>query len=214
MKKAIFLIVLLLGIVGCSQNNEDVAFMPNIETLADSSVVIVKGTILDEGETRNLRRDNENPQKEANIVVPGTDYSVLIEEVLKGDVSSGESITVAVSGGAYKGKSQPLEVSISTNKTYYFFLIPSSMGYPNYLGAGVPFIFEDTNGRIKAVSNNSEYQTIFEDNEISKDDFLTKLKSGERWVAVVKKLDSLFPEPSFFDFEYLTVFGRDCLRTW
>lgn len=180
MKKTIFLIVLLLGIVGCGKNNEDIAFMPNIETLTDSSVVIIKGTILDEGETRNLRRDSENPQKKANIVVPGTDYSVLIEQVLKGDVSLDESITVAVGGGAYKGKSEPLEASISTKKTYYFFLVPSSMGDPNYFGVGVPFIFEDTNGRIKAVSNNSEYKTIFEDDDISKDDFLTKLKSGER----------------------------------
>lgn len=97
MKRYVFLIILLLGLVSCSQNNEDVAFMPNIETLTESSVIIVKGTILDEGKTRNLRRNSENPQKEANSVVPGTDYSVLIEEVLKGDISSGASIKVAVS---------------------------------------------------------------------------------------------------------------------
>lgn len=172
--------LLLFWVWGSFQNktvvHSDKAFMPNIETLAESSVIVIKGKIVDEGKVRNLRRDKEDPRKEASTVKPGTDYSVQIEEVLKGDLPTGSLIQVAIEGGDYKGKSKPLEASVNKNKSYYFFLIPSSMGAPYYFGAGEPFIFGKVGTNMRAVSNNKEFKKVFKDDGLIEDEFVSKIK--------------------------------------
>jgi len=105
-----------------TSGHSDKAYMPNVETLAESSAIDVKGTVLDEGTAGNLRRDADDPRKESSTVVPGTDYTVVVEQAIKGDIPAGTQIKVAVSGGKYKGKSEPLAADVVAKKAYYFFL--------------------------------------------------------------------------------------------
>ena len=159
-------------------SHSDIAYMPNIETLTQSSAVIVKGKIVNDGEARNLRRDSENPKNEAKTVEPGTDYAVEIEEVLNGELDTSSIIQVAIGGGDYKGKSEPLQASVSKNQSYYFFLIPSSMGAPHYFGAGEPYIFENNGINIYAVSNSSDFKRVFTEDGLVQDEFLAKIEQG------------------------------------
>lgn len=176
---AVVIGLMLFWLWGTYQNqtvsHSDEAFMPNIETLSESSAIIIKGKVVDDGKARNLRRDKDDPNKEASTVEPGTDYSVSIEEVYKGNLPTGSIVQVAIGGGEYKGKSKPLKASINQYKSYYFFLIPSSMGEPHYFGAGEPFIFEKAGGKLKAVSNNHDFKLVFKDDELAENEFLSKL---------------------------------------
>jgi hypothetical protein len=155
--------------------DEDIAYPSDLETLIDMSAVVVKGTVQDNGTPRNLRRDKVDPRKEAEVIVPGTDYTVSVTEVLKGDVKGSEGIKVAISGGSYKGKTEKLKANIHRNREYYFFLLPSSMGAPYYFGSAEPFIFEITNGMAKAVSSDMDYQKVFMDFELNELVFKNKV---------------------------------------
>lgn len=50
----------------------------------EASPVVVLGKVIDDGEPRNLRRDNVDPTKEnPDVVVPGTNYRIEVIEVIK-----------------------------------------------------------------------------------------------------------------------------------
>jgi len=163
-----------------TSGHSDKAYMPNVETLAESSAIVVKGTVLDEGTAGNLRRDADDPRKESSTVVPGTDYTVVVEQAIKGDIPAGTQIKVAVSGGKYKGKSEPLAADVVAKKAYYFFLLPSSMGAPYYFGAGEPFVFESAEGVIRPVTNDAEARKTFTDAGLTEEQWLGKAQRAPR----------------------------------
>lgn len=146
--------------------HSDIAYVPNIEILTDASAIVVKGTVLDEGEPANLRRNAEDPNKEDSVITPGKYHSVQIEEVLNGDIGAKEILQVAVTGGSYKGVKAELEAELNVGQTYIFFLNKSSRGHPYFFGAGEPYIFEINGERVKAVSN-LEFEKVFEDTSLT-----------------------------------------------
>lgn len=156
----------------------DVAYVPNIETLSQTSSIIIKGTVLDETEPTNLNRNTEDPTKEGRKITPGTYHSVIIDEVLVGEnVEMNDEIKVAVQGGSYKSVTSKIEADLKTDHSYIFFLNKSSQGYPYFYGAGEPYIFEIENDHIKAVSN-LRYDKVFEDNNISIQAFYDKMNQS------------------------------------
>lgn len=64
--------------------HSDIAYVPNIEILTDVSAIVLKRTVLDDVEVENLRRNTEDPNKEASDITPGKYHSVIINEVLVG----------------------------------------------------------------------------------------------------------------------------------
>ncbi|MHA6480336.1 hypothetical protein ACX1C1_00145 [Paenibacillus sp. strain BS8-2] len=172
---------LLLFVLWGLQNNRtvthsDVAYAPNLEVLTAVSAYIIKGTVIDNGTPRNLERELNNPMQEAKSITPGTDYSVRVDEVFRGNLSSDEEIKVAISGGNYKGKTQRLDAEVNVNESYYFFLLTSAMGKPHYFAAAVPFLFQVENGKMKTVSNQIEYKNHYTDDNINEQEFLNRLK--------------------------------------
>lgn len=152
---------------------EDIAFVPDIESLAQSSTVIVNGTVLDETEPTNLRSDPNDPNKEAHKITPGTYHTIYINEILAGDIDH-KKIKVAVTGGFYKGVQADPQVDLKADHDYIFFLNISSEGHPYYFGSSEPYIFEINNDQVKAISN-LDYQTVFEDDHISVDALYEKI---------------------------------------
>ncbi len=156
---------------------ESEAVASNIEKLA-TSPVIVKGTVEDDGRGVNLRRDPQNPKEESAEVIPGTEYKVNVTQVLKGDVQQGEQIFVSVQGGNYKGKSKPLKSNVNAEDSYVFFLFNAAQGKPHYYDGIQPNIFEEKENKMRAVTNVKKYKNIFEDNNLPRNEFLTKLNQA------------------------------------
>jgi|SRR5699024_331999 len=158
----------------------DMAYAPNIETLTQSASIVVKGTVLDETESTNLRRDSENPNKaDDDHITPGTYHTVNIEEVMSGnmDIKNIENIKVAVTGGSYKDVQAKPEANLEPDHTYVFFLNETAQGKPYFFGAGEPYIFEIEDSQIHAVSN-LDYEDIFEDDHMSLDTLHDKIKQS------------------------------------
>lgn len=164
------------GLVNTSSvTHSDIAFAPTMEVMVEASAYILKGKVVDEGTPRNLERNIDNPQQEAKTVMPGTDYTILVEEVYRGELKAGDSIKVAVAGGSYKGVKEPLEADIEPGEVYYFFLLSSSMGHPNYFAATIPFIFKTKDGVMTPISNVTEYKRHFTDEKLNETIFVERM---------------------------------------
>lgn len=157
-----------------TNTHSDIAYVPNIDMLTDSSTIVIKGTVLDEVEEANLQRNPEDPSKESRSITPGKYHSVVIDEVLAGSIDEKDKIKIAVTGGSYKGVKSEVQADLKNGHSYVFFLNTSSRGQPYYFGAGEPYIFEIEDNKIKAVSN-LKYEEIFEDNNISEQALLDKI---------------------------------------
>lgn len=175
------IIAFLLWILFNPQTNthSDIAYVPNIEVLTDASEIVIKGTVLDEGEAANLQRNVDDPSKEASDITPGKYHLVNVDEVLSRNIDGNDKgeIKVAVTGGSYKGVKSESQADLEVGDSYVFFLNTSSRGKPYYFGAGEPYIFTIEDDKIKAISN-LNYEEVFEDNHISEQALLDKISQS------------------------------------
>lgn len=174
------LVVVVLFVIRLLSNNThvvvDEAFATDIEVAIQSSPIVVVGKVLDdEGKTRNLRRDSADPSKEdSSVIVPGTDYPVLITKVLKGALELDASIQIAVPGGSYKGKKKKMSATVRKDEEYLFMLAPSGMGPPFYYGIIEPSIYQFKDGKLVAVSNIEKYKTAFQEPSITEEELFER----------------------------------------
>lgn len=151
------------------------AIATQVETLANEPV-IVKGIVLDEGIGINLRRDPDQPNEESDIITPGTEYTIQIEEVLQGDVQIGDEIYIAIQGGEYKGERQLLKSKLEQEQSYLFFLSESFQGTPQYYGRFLPHIFQFPDGQVLPIVTEYRHQDMFEDADLTESQFYEKLE--------------------------------------
>lgn len=155
----------------------DEAIATDIDVAIQNSQVVVMGKVLDDGKGRNLRRDSKDPSKEdSEVVVPGTDYTVLVTKVLKGSVEPNSQIKVAVGGGDYKGKKSKLRASVKNDEEYLFTLATAGAGHPNYYGIIEPFIYQIKNNKVVAISNIEKYKVAFQETNITEEELFSKYK--------------------------------------
>jgi hypothetical protein len=157
----------------------DEAIATDIEVAIQNSQIVVVGIVLDDkGEARNLRRDSADPSEEdSSVIVPGTDYPVLVTKVLKGSLEPDASIQIAVPGGSYKGKKSKLRATLNKDEEYLFMLAPSGMGHPHYFGIIEPSIYQFKDGKLVAISNVEKYKSAFQESSITEEELF------ERYVA-------------------------------
>lgn len=177
---AFVLSALLLHLMGKFQRtitdgDENIAF--TVESAMEASPVVVLGKVIDNGEPRNLRRDNVDPTKEhPDVVVPGTNYSIEVIEVIKSPFQVSDIIKVAINGGEYKKVKTPIRASFQKNKEYLFTLAPSASGNPQYYGLIEPFVFEFKNNKLVAVNNEVHYKEAFKEKNINKEVFISQFQ--------------------------------------
>ncbi|MFC3802425.1 hypothetical protein [Cohnella sp. GCM10012308] len=161
-----------------THTDQDEAIATNIEVAILNAPLVITGKVIDgKGEPRNLRRDVSDPTKEnQEVVVPGTDYRVLVSKVLKGELMAGDEIKIAIGGGNYRNAKAPLRATLVAGEEYIFTIAQSGAGGPNYYGIIEPFIYQLKEGRIIAVSNIEKYKNAFQETAMSEEEFYSKFK--------------------------------------
>lgn len=106
-----------------SEKHYDLFEAHTVAELASVSPVIVQGKVTKNLGSWNLRRDVQNPEREASVVDPGTDYRVEVTNYVRGE--GDRTITVTLPGGTYKGVREPAWTDVEVGKEYIFFLIPA-----------------------------------------------------------------------------------------
>jgi len=120
---------------------------PNIEELAKRSDLIVVGRTL--GHRARMRGDGKFITK---------DFSVMVQEVIKGNLTEGSTIVVSLPGGSYQFDDgsyvflSPRKYTMAQdNRTYVFFLKNKGTTYSGHeLSGGIQGQFEITSGKVEA----------------------------------------------------------------
>ena|SRR5215831_16975977 len=120
---------------------------PNIEELAQRSDLIIVGRTL--GHRPRMRADGKFITK---------DFSVMVQEVIKGNLRGGSTIVVSLPGGSQRFDDgtyiflSPRKYTMAQdNRTYVFFLKNKGTTYAGHeLSGGIQGQFDITNGKVEA----------------------------------------------------------------
>lgn len=168
-KIASLLMASLLLSAGCLQQGRgdgSLAVGRDLGELASSSDVILMGTVDGAQGTRNLARLVSDPAKEApDVIVLGQDFSIRLDDVIKGNVQTGSEIVVSVARwhgvrGQREGTDQNY-VPLRIGSQYVLFLRSLLDGSGAYGQALEPFRFVVTDGTARVESKWSDAPKYF-----------------------------------------------------
>jgi hypothetical protein len=165
------IVAALLVATGCgpvTHGDGSIAIGRTMRDLTNFSDLVVVGTVLQAGGTRNLARQVSDPTKEAkDIVVLGEDYDVRVETTVKGAPSSESLIVVSLAKwhgtpGETAGTDRDY-VPFSAGTRYVLFLKRLGDGTSAY-GQGIePFRFRIEGSTARAESRWGEASKYFPD---------------------------------------------------
>lgn len=143
----------------------------NFSELNEASSVIVKGQIVDDGQSKKVDLEKKPLEQEWVIY---TDKTFKVDKVYKANgenIKAGDEIKIRSMGGQADGNSQNFEISVNKNKEYVLFLSRNS--YPENNGIAYTII----NGNNGVFSVNDRVLTNPKFKEINSLEVLeTKLK--------------------------------------
>lgn len=103
-------------------------------------------------------------------VVPGAKYRIEVTKVLKGNVKPGSNLQVNVKRGDSKA------AVLREGESYIFALAPSSKSVSSYYGMIEPFIFQWSDDRIVAVTNDLKLKDDFEVSALTEAELIAMYK--------------------------------------
>lgn len=160
-----------LASVSSGGTSYSVKLYDDINKLTNKAQVVFIGQVIGDKGTWNLARDIKDIKKEdTKVILPGTDYSIKVEQYLKG--TGPNEILLTKTGGEYKGQKLdfiPLEVGQK-----YIVFAEFSQDFGRYKGFGEPWIFKIRNGEIEVDSEAKGLSKIFPKEK--EQDFIDKVK--------------------------------------
>ncbi|MFD0713866.1 hypothetical protein [Paenibacillus sp. GCM10027626] len=156
---AALLIIALVYFVFTSLNastssSADEAIATDIDMALSTSPVVIKGLVTDNGSAS------------------GTEYTVEVTDVFKGELKAADRIRVVIGGK----KNNP-RATLHKNEHYLFAVAPSSSGQSKYYGLIEPFIFQLQNDTLIAINNEEKYKSAFKESKMTEEELLAKLQN-------------------------------------